>query len=198
MDEVTGLMQLLVQSLRNETRKLNDNDIRLLTIGQLERFPESCQRELREAIDLTRDNKRMNLCLALSYSGRWDITQAVRKLAVQVKQGKINPEDISDDLITSELVTAVSPIRTSLSGPAASFASAIFYCGSWLILNCISPIPTGRISGVTSFMRPSVPTRSGNVDSAKHRSKCLPESCYPHRFTFGVQSRGHLSVKQHR
>ena len=98
--------------------KLNDNDIRLLTIGQLERFPESCQRELREAIDLTRDNKRMNLCLALSYSGRWDITQAVRKLAVQVKQGKINPEDISDDLITSELVTADIPdpdliIRTS-------------------------------------------------------------------------------------
>jgi len=118
MDEVTGLMQLLVQSLRNETRKLNDNDIRLLTISQLERFPESCQRELREAIDLTRDNKRMNLCLALSYSGRWDITQAVRKLAVQVKQGKINPEDISDDLITSELVTADIPdpdliIRTS-------------------------------------------------------------------------------------
>lgn len=118
MDEVTGLMQLLVQSLRSETKKLNDNDIRLLTIGQLERFPESCQRELREAIALTSDNKRLNLCLALSYSGRWDITQAVKKLAHQVRDGKIEPDDINDDLITSELVTADIPdpdliIRTS-------------------------------------------------------------------------------------
>jgi undecaprenyl diphosphate synthase len=118
MDEVTGLMQLLVQSLRSETKKLNDNDIRLLTIGQLERFPDSCQRELKEAINLTCNNKRMNLCLALSYSGRWDITQAVKKLAYQVREGKINPEDISDELISSELVTADIPdpdliIRTS-------------------------------------------------------------------------------------
>lgn len=118
MDEVTGLMQLLVQSLRSETKKLNDNDIRLLTIGQLERFPESCQRELKEAINLTSENKRLNLCLALSYSGRWDITQAVKKLAHQVQDGKINPDDINDELITSELVTAAIPdpdliIRTS-------------------------------------------------------------------------------------
>lgn len=118
MDEVSGLMQLLVQSLRSETKKLNDNDIRLLTIGQIERFPESCQRELKEAIRITCDNKRMNLCLALSYSGRWDITQAVKKLAHQVKEGNLEPEDINDELITSELVTAKIPdpdliIRTS-------------------------------------------------------------------------------------
>ncbi|MCC5926738.1 MAG: isoprenyl transferase [Bacteroidetes bacterium] len=118
MDEVTGLMQLLVQSLRSETKKLNENDIKLLTIGQLERFPESCQRELKEAISLTSGNKRLNLCLALSYSGRWDIIQAVKKLAHQVKEGKIDPDDINDELITSELVTADIPdpdliIRTS-------------------------------------------------------------------------------------
>ncbi|MCH8494288.1 MAG: isoprenyl transferase [Balneolales bacterium] len=118
MDEVSGLMQLLVQSLRSETKKLNDNDIRLLTIGQIERFPESCQRELKEAIRITSDNKRLNLCLALSYSGRWDITQAVKKLAHQVKEGRLEPDDINDELITSELVTAKIPdpdliIRTS-------------------------------------------------------------------------------------
>jgi len=117
-DEVTGLMSLLVQSLRSETKKLNENDIRLLTIGQTERFPESCQRELNEAISITKNNKRMNLCLALSYSGRWDITQAVKKLARQVEAGTLNPEDINDELITSELVTANIPdpdliIRTS-------------------------------------------------------------------------------------
>ncbi len=117
-EEVSGLMQLLVQSLRNETRKLNENDIKLTTIGQIERFPDACRKELREAIELTKHNQRMNLCLALSYSGRWDITQAVQKLAHQVKEGHLQPEDINDDLITSELVTADIPdpdliIRTS-------------------------------------------------------------------------------------
>lgn len=118
IDEVTGLMQLLVQSLRSETKKLNDNDIRLITIGQTERFPEACRRELQEAIRITSDNKRMSLCLALSYSGRWDITQAVRKLAAQVKEGKLEPDQIDDALISSELVTVDIPdpdliIRTS-------------------------------------------------------------------------------------
>jgi undecaprenyl diphosphate synthase len=117
-DEVTGLMHLLVQSLRSETKKLNKNDIKLMTIGQIERFPESCQRELREAIRITQNNTRLNLCLALSYSGRWDITQAVKKVAQKVKDGELKPEDITDDVISSELVTADIPdpdliIRTS-------------------------------------------------------------------------------------
>jgi undecaprenyl diphosphate synthase len=117
-DEVMGLMQILVQSIRSETKKLNKNNIRLLTIGQLERFPESCQRELREAIEITKDNTRLNLCLALSYSGRWDITQAVKKLARQVQAGTLDPESINDELISMELETAAIPdpdliIRTS-------------------------------------------------------------------------------------
>ncbi len=117
-DEVFGLMQILVQSIRNETKKLNNNNIRLMTIGQIERFPESCQRELREAIEITKNNTRLNLCLALSYSGRWDITQAVKKIARHVQAGTIVPEDINDDLISAELETALIPdpdliIRTS-------------------------------------------------------------------------------------
>jgi undecaprenyl diphosphate synthase len=117
-DEVMGLMQILIQSIRSETKKLNKNNIRLLTIGQIERFPEACQHELREAIEITKDNTRLNLCLALSYSGRWDITQAVKKIAHQVKAGSIEPDDINDDLITAELETALIPdpdliIRTS-------------------------------------------------------------------------------------
>jgi undecaprenyl diphosphate synthase len=117
-DEVTALMQILVQSLRKETRRLNDNDVRLHAIGQIERFPEICQKELREAIALTKDNTRLQLNLALSYSGRWDITQAVRKIAERAKSGEIDPADIDDAMISSELVTAGIPdpdliIRTS-------------------------------------------------------------------------------------
>lgn len=117
-DEVGALMQILVQSLRKETRKLNDNDVRLQAIGQIERFPEVCQNELREAIALTKDNKRLQLNLALSYSGRWDITQAVRKIAERARAGEIDPSEINDAMISSELVTAGIPdpdliIRTS-------------------------------------------------------------------------------------
>lgn len=117
-DEVSALMQILVQSLRKETRRLNENDVRLQAIGQIERFPEVCQNELREAIALTKDNKRLQLNLALSYSGRWDITQAVRKIAERARTGELEPADIDDAMITSELVTAGIPdpdliIRTS-------------------------------------------------------------------------------------
>jgi undecaprenyl diphosphate synthase len=73
---------------------------------------------LREAIEITKDNTRLNLCLALSYSGRWDITQAVKKLARQVQAGTLDPESINDELISLELETAAIPdpdliIRTS-------------------------------------------------------------------------------------
>lgn len=116
--EVRGLMKLLVSSLRKEAENLNKNDIRLSTIGQLDRFPKSCQTELREAIELTKDNNRLELCLALSYSGRWDITEAVKKIATHVKDGRLDPELINDQMIGDHLSTADVPdpdliIRTS-------------------------------------------------------------------------------------
>lgn len=116
--EVSALMQILIQSLRKEMKRLNDNDIRLSTIGQIDRFPSNCQRELTEAMDLTKNNRRMQLCLALSYSGRWDITQAVKKLAKQVKEGNLNIDDIDDQMVSNHLSTANEPdpdliIRTS-------------------------------------------------------------------------------------
>lgn len=116
--EVNALMRLLASSLRKEADNLNENDIRLDTIGQIDRFPNQCRRELEEAITLTRDNSRLNLCLALSYSGRWDITEAVKRLARQVKEGSIDPDDIDDGMISDHLSTADVPdpdliIRTS-------------------------------------------------------------------------------------
>lgn len=116
--EVNALTALLARSLRKEADNLDKNNIRLETIGQIDRFPTRCQQELREAVELTKNNDRMQLCLALSYSGRWDITEAVKKLTRQVKEGKLDPEDIDDQMISAHLSTADIPdpdliIRTS-------------------------------------------------------------------------------------
>lgn len=116
--EVKGLMRILVSALRKEAENLHKNDVRLATIGQLERFPKDCQQELKEAIELTKDNNRLQLCLALSYSGRWDITEAVKKISSQVQQGEVEPEQIDDALISKHLSTGDIPdpdliIRTS-------------------------------------------------------------------------------------
>ncbi len=116
--EVRGLMRLLVSSLRKEADNLHENNIRLVTIGQTDRFPDNCKKQLKEAIELTEDNDRLQLCLALSYSGRWDITEAVKKIATHVKEGRLDPSLINDQMIADHLSTAEVPdpdliIRTS-------------------------------------------------------------------------------------
>lgn len=116
--EINGLMKLLVASLRDEAETLHKNDIRFMTIGQIDRLPGVCQKEIEEVTELTKNNKRLKLCLALSYSGRWDITEAVKKISKQVQEGTIDPKDIDDSMISSHLSTANIPdpdliIRTS-------------------------------------------------------------------------------------
>jgi undecaprenyl diphosphate synthase len=116
--EVSALMQLLVSSIRKETATLNKNNIRLTTIGDTASLPKSCQKELQEAMDITRDNTRMTLVLALSYSGRWDITQALRKIATEVSEGTLQADEINEAIIENHLSTAGIPapellIRTS-------------------------------------------------------------------------------------
>ncbi len=116
--EVRGLMRLLVSSLRKEADNLHENNIRLVTIGQTDRFPDNCKKQLKEAIELTEGNDRLQLCLALSYSGRWDITEAVKKIATHVKEGRLDPALINDQMIADHLSTAEVPdpdliIRTS-------------------------------------------------------------------------------------
>ncbi|MCC5913072.1 MAG: isoprenyl transferase [Balneolaceae bacterium] len=116
--EINGLMKILVHSLKNEAKRLHRNNIKLVSIGQTERLPESCQKQLNEVIELTKDNDRLELCLALSYSGRWDITEAVKKMAKEVRDGALEPEEINDSLISKYLSTANAPdpdliIRTS-------------------------------------------------------------------------------------
>mgnify|MGYP006271542521 CR=1 FL=1 len=116
--EVNGLMKILVNSLKNEAERLNENNIKFVTIGQINRLPEKCQRQIEEVTELTKDNDRLQLCLALSYSGRWDITEAVKKLSRQVQEGNLDPKDIDDRMIGAHLSTAEVPdpdliIRTS-------------------------------------------------------------------------------------
>ena len=117
-DEVSMLMRLLVSSLHAEIDNLHENNVRLMTIGELTKLPKEAQKELQDAIVRTADNNGLTLNLALSYSGRWDIVRAARKLAVEVRSGKISPEDIDETLFSSYLSTVNIPdpdllIRTS-------------------------------------------------------------------------------------
>jgi undecaprenyl diphosphate synthase len=116
--EVSMLMNLLVSTLSREMRSLHDNNVRLVTIGDLGALPVEAQNELHEAIDYTRDNTGLTLNLALSYSGRWDLVNAARAIAEKVRKGELAPEEISEQTITSHLSTAGLPdpdllIRTS-------------------------------------------------------------------------------------
>lgn len=116
--EVSMLMRLLLKMLREELNEMRDNGVRLNTIGQTNALPKEVQRELFDAMDKTAQNDHMTLTLALSYSGRWDIVRAMQTLALDVRRGKISPEDISDSLVRSYLTTRDLPdpdlmIRTS-------------------------------------------------------------------------------------
>ncbi|WP_460891404.1 isoprenyl transferase [Rufibacter soli] len=116
--EVDALMKLLVSTIRKETETLNKNNIRLQAIGDLASLPAACRAELEEAMEITSRNSRMTLVLALSYSGRWELVQAMQKIADQVKAGTIEPSAIDENTIRQNLNTANIPdpellIRTS-------------------------------------------------------------------------------------
>src|ERR1700761_5287256 len=97
--EVTGLMELLVETIRKEVETLNKNNIRLHVIGDMSLMPDYAHKELDEALADTAKNTGMNLIMALSYSSRWELVEAVKKIAVDVKDGKINPGSINQDLL---------------------------------------------------------------------------------------------------
>jgi undecaprenyl diphosphate synthase len=124
--EVDALMELLVHTINQERSTLNKNDIRLLAIGDLKSLPGNCYNELKEAIDDTSNNKRMSLVLALSYSSKWELTNAMRQIAEEVKAGKIKPEEITEKNISEHLNTVNIPdpellIRTSGENRISNF-----------------------------------------------------------------------------
>jgi undecaprenyl diphosphate synthase len=117
-EEVIALMQLLVHTISAETKTLNENNIRLQAIGDLKSLPADCYNELQEAMDKTKNNTRTTLVLALSYSSRWEIIDAVKKISEKVKTGQLSPENIGEDTINQHLCTSSMPepelmIRTS-------------------------------------------------------------------------------------
>lgn len=116
--EVAILMDLLRKHLKKELPELKENNVRLQAIGKLNALPKGVYRQLLYAIEETRENTGLTLTLALSYSGRWDIVRAVQLIALDVRRGKLSPEDITEQLLSSYLLTADMPdpdlvIRTS-------------------------------------------------------------------------------------
>jgi len=116
--EVTGLMELLVDTIRNEVATLNKNNIKLHVIGDMMMLPEYARGELKEALDITANNTGLNLVMALSYSSRWELMNAVKNIAIDVKAGTIDPANINQDTLQKYLTTSEFPdpelmIRTS-------------------------------------------------------------------------------------
>lgn len=117
-EEIKALMGLLIKTIKNETATLNKNNIRLLAIGDLTNLPQECYNDLKEAMSKTSNNNGLSLILALSYSSRWEIVNAVKKIARLVKDNNLNIDEINEDIITNNLNSKGIPfpellIRTS-------------------------------------------------------------------------------------
>lgn len=116
--EVEALMSLLIKGLRKEVAEMHKNNVRLRAIGDLASLPKKVQQELQKAMELTQNNTRITVTLALAYGARQEITQAVQQIALLAKEGKIQPEQIDEQLINNHLYTNDFPevdllIRTS-------------------------------------------------------------------------------------
>ena len=108
-EEIDGLMELLIKAVRDETKTLMDNNVRLQTIGDTNRIPEKSRSKLMECIDTTAGNTAMTLVLALSYSSRWEVAQALRALCSDARDGRIQPADIDEETLRRYLVTKDYP-----------------------------------------------------------------------------------------
>ncbi|HMN31879.1 MAG TPA: isoprenyl transferase [Chitinophagaceae bacterium] len=117
-NEVNALMELLVSTIRKEAETLQKNGVRLNVIGDIDTLPKQCIEELHEAIEMTSQNTRLNLVLALSYSAKWEILQACKKIANDVKNDTLHLDQINDNAFKQYLTTVNIPdpellIRTS-------------------------------------------------------------------------------------
>jgi undecaprenyl diphosphate synthase len=124
--EVNALMRLLVQTIRKEIKTLQENKIRLLTIGDTDLLPPKTASSLREAIAATASNEGMTLILALNYSAKQELTSAVRQIAFAVQQGTIDPTTVTEQTVADHLYTAGIPdpellIRTSGESRISNF-----------------------------------------------------------------------------
>ena len=107
--EVQTLMKLLISSLKNEIKTLLDNDIKLKAIGDLKALPTKVYRELMAVIDITKNNSKRTLTLALSYGSREELVNAVKQISIKVKKNIISPEKIDESVINEHLYTQNLP-----------------------------------------------------------------------------------------
>lgn len=117
-EEVSALMNLFMQALDREVKKLHKNNIRLSILGDTTKFSDKLQAKIAQAEKLTENNTALQLNIAANYGGCWDIVQAAQQLAAQVQAGKLTPEQINEELFQQNLVTKEQPqvdllIRTS-------------------------------------------------------------------------------------
>lgn len=108
-DEIDGLMELLIKAVRDETKTLMDNNVRLQTIGDTARIPEKSRSKLLECIETTAGNTAMTLVLALSYSSRWEVAQALRSICADARDGRLLPTDVTEETLRNYLVTKDYP-----------------------------------------------------------------------------------------
>ena len=117
-EEVDGLMDLLVQTIANEVEELNENDVRLKSIGDTDNLPEKCRNELEKAKAETKNNKSLDLILAINYSARWELMNAAKKIAEKVQNNEVLADEIDQNTLENELNLPEVPdpellIRTS-------------------------------------------------------------------------------------
>ncbi|RZK24848.1 MAG: di-trans,poly-cis-decaprenylcistransferase, partial [Flavobacterium sp.] len=118
IDEVNALMELLISTINNEAETLNKNNVRLNAIGDLKSLPQKCIDDLANVMEITSKNTKCTLTLALSYSAKWEIIEAAKKLIIQVQSAQLALEDINEDIFAAQLTTNTIPdpelmIRTS-------------------------------------------------------------------------------------
>ncbi len=125
-EEVDGLMNLMVETIANEVSELDENNIRLRSIGDKSRLPDACRNELNSAMEATQTNSTLDLILALNYSARWEIVDAAKKIAQKVEAGLLKSEDIDEKTFSNEMCINDIPdpellIRTSGESRISNF-----------------------------------------------------------------------------
>ena len=140
IDEIASLMSLVLSSLEDEI--FMKNNVRFRVIGEIERLPKDVQEKLQETMDHTAGNTTMQMIVALSYSSRWEITKATREIAEDVKAGKLEIEDIDEELMSKHMVTNFMPdpellIRTGAEVRVSNYLlwqiaySELYFCDTY-------------------------------------------------------------------
>ena len=161
-DEVAALMGLIMTELKEEL--FMKNNVRFRYIGDFDRLPENVQQLMRNLEEQTKDNDKMTLVIAISYSSRWELTHAAQQIALQVKEGKLNPEDIDENCFSNQLNTSFMPDPELLIRTGGELRLS-----NYLLWQCAYSelIHSGRISTKKISVGPSMTTNNVNVDLAR-------------------------------